>query len=166
MIGDLTHWHYDTFIANFRTHALRDRLITFRIGKTGTVDAIDIEFSGEFTRSDPPLTPDLRKPMTADKTGFVGTWMGRWDNKQPHTLIVGSVEGETAKSTYAWAPSEAFKVSKAGSAPVTGTVTDGTLTMLPFDGVTVTYTRRNDNVLDATYKDGSDERRATLRRIR
>lgn len=166
VIGDLTHWHYDTFIANFRTHALRDRLITFRIGKTGTVDAIDVEFSGEFVRSDPPLTPDLQKPMTTNKTGFAGTWMGRWDNKQPHTLIIESVEGETAKSTYAWAPSEAFKVSKAGSTPVAGTVADGTLTLSPFDGVTVTYTRRNDSTLDATYREDDIDRRATLRRIR
>lgn len=166
VIGDLTHWHYDTFIANFRTRVLRDRLITFRIGKTGTVDAFDIEFSGEFTRSDPPQTPDLRKPMTADKTSFVGTWMGRWDNKQPHTLIVESIEGKTAKSTYAWAPSDALKVSKEGSTPIDGTVTDGTLTLSPFDDVTVSYTRRNDATLDATYKDGSGERRATLRRIR
>lgn len=166
VIGDLTHWHYDTFIANFRTHALRDRLITFRIGNLGTVDAIDLEFSGEFVRSDPPLTPELKKSMTVDKDGFVGTWMGRWNNKQPHTLIVASVEGKSARSTYAWARSDAFRVSKEGSTPVAGTVTDGTLTLAPFDGVAVTYTRRDDNTLDATYKDAAGERHATLRRIR
>lgn len=166
VIGDLAHWHYDTFNADFRTHALRDRLITFHIGKLGKVDAMNVELNGEFTRSDPPLTPDLRKPMTANKTGFAGTWMGRWDNKQPHTLIVESVEGDTAKSTYAWARSDAFKVSKEGSTPVAGIVTDGTLTLAPFDGVAVTYTRQDDNTLDATYKDAAGERHATLRRIR
>lgn len=166
VIGDLAHWHYDTYKANFRTSALRDRLVTFRIGKLGKVDALDIEWSGEFKRSDPPLTPDLRKPMVTDKAGFVGTWMGRWDNEQPHTLIVGSVEGASAKSIYAWAPSEAFKVSEEGWEPAAGTIKGKSLTLSPFDGTTVTYTRRNDSTLDATYTDAAGERRATLRRVR
>lgn len=165
-IGDLSHWHYDTFNADFRTHALRDRLITFRIGKLGKVDAMSVELNGDFTRSDPPLTPDLRKPMTTDKASFVGTWMGRWDNEQPHTLIVGSVEGASAKSIYAWAPSDTFNVSEEGWKPVAGTVKGKTLTLSPFDGATVTYTRRNDTTLDATYEDAAGNRHATLRRIR
>jgi len=165
-IGDLSHWHYDTFNADFRTHALRDRLITFRITKNGKVGAMSVELNGEFMRSDPPLSPALRKPMTADKSGFVGTWMGRWDNKQPHTLTVSSVEGSSAKSIYAWAPSEDFRVSEEGSKPVAGTVGSGTLTLSPFNGATVTYTRRNDDMLDAIYSHGTENRRAVLRRIR
>ncbi len=165
-VGDLSHWHYDTFNADFRTHALRDRLITFRIGKRGKVDSMSVDSEGEFTRSDPPLSPSLRKPMTADKSGFVGTWMGRWDNKQPHTLTVGSVEGASAKSIYAWAPSDAFGVSEEGWKPVAGSIRGGTLTLSPFDGATVTYTRRNDHTLDAIYRQEGEERRATLRRVR
>ena len=33
-------------------------------------------------------------------------------------------------------------------------------------GATVTYTRRDDNTLDATYEDAAGNRYATLRRIR
>ncbi len=166
VIGDLGHWHYDTFNADFRTPALRDRLITFRIGKRGKVDAMEVEFSGKFTRTDPPLESNLEKPVPGDKNGFVGTWMGRWDNKQPHTLVVDSVVGDTAQSIYAWAPSDALDAHKGGSKTLSGTVTDGTLTITPFDNVTVTYTRRDDQTLDATYRNGDIDRHATLRRIR
>ncbi len=165
-VGDLSHWHYDTFDADFRTHALRDRLITFRIGRRGKVDTMSVELNGEFTRSDPPQPPAARKPKTADKSGFVGTWMGRWDNEQPHTLTVESTENTSAKSIYAWAPSETFKVSEEGWKPVAGTIKGRTLTLSPFGGAAVTYTRRNDQTLDATYTDAAGERRAILRRIR
>ncbi len=164
-IGDLSHWHYDTFNADFRTHALRDRLITFRIGRRGKVDAMSVELTGDFTRSDPPLPAALRKPVATDKSSFVGTWMGRWDNEQPHTLTVESVENTSAKSIYAWATSETFKISEEGWKSVAGTVKDGTLTLSPFDGTTVTYTRRNARTLDATYTDPAGERHAILRRI-
>lgn len=165
-VGDLSHWHYDTFNADFRTHALRDRLITFRIGRRGKVDAMSVELNGDFKRSDPPQPPAPRKPATADESGFVGTWMGRWNNEQPHTLTVESVEGASAKSIYAWAPSDAFGVSEEGWKAVAGSMKGGTLNLLPFDGATVTYTQRNDGTLNATYTDAAGERRAILRRIR
>ena len=37
-VGDLEHWHYDTFIARWRTKHLEDAYVTFGLNPDGSID--------------------------------------------------------------------------------------------------------------------------------
>ena len=42
-IGDLTHWHYDTFHVSWRNPILDDTYLTFNFGAKGKIEGIIIE---------------------------------------------------------------------------------------------------------------------------
>jgi hypothetical protein len=47
-VADLEHWHYDTFRAKSRDHAIEPQLITFRLDLAGKVASLEIPQFGEF----------------------------------------------------------------------------------------------------------------------
>ena len=168
-IADLTHWDVNTYLARFRNPALRDRLITFRLDKLGQVNNLDFEYAGAFEAMDPPLPFDLAiaddTPETAGTPAdLIGVWTGRWNGTLPHTLVVESVDGDTANVVYAWGRSMQWKVEKRGWRRLDGIIRDGRLTLSLSDAITASYRLQRDGTLQAVYTDGSRKRRAALRR--
>jgi CubicO group peptidase (beta-lactamase class C family) len=49
-VGDLEHWHYDTFRINWRDRSLGKGWVSFRLGEDGKVAAASVEDLGEFRR--------------------------------------------------------------------------------------------------------------------
>lgn len=49
-VGELSHWHYDTFEASFRDRSIGKQLITFRLNESGEVSAVDVPGMAEFKR--------------------------------------------------------------------------------------------------------------------
>jgi CubicO group peptidase (beta-lactamase class C family) len=52
-VGDLTHWHYDTFQATWRDPMLGRGLVTFALDRSGGVERMSIERLTEFVRAEP-----------------------------------------------------------------------------------------------------------------
>ena len=168
-IADLTHWDVNTYLARFRNPALRDRLVTFRLDKLGQVNGLDFEYAGAFEAMDPPLPFDLAiagtTPETAGATAdLIGVWTGRWNGVLPHTLVVESIDGDTAKVVYAWGRSTQWKVEKRGWRRLTGELHDGRLTLSLSNAITASYRLQPNGTLQADYTDGSRKRRAAMRR--
>jgi len=44
-IADLEHWHYDTFRATWRNHAMREKFVTFDIDQDGNVHRLNVNFT-------------------------------------------------------------------------------------------------------------------------
>lgn len=42
MVGELEHWHYDTFVAHFRDNTIPDAFVTFSLGRDGAVDQMQM----------------------------------------------------------------------------------------------------------------------------
>ena len=53
-VGDLEHWHYDTFRANWRDRQLGRTMLTFALNARGEPQTLDVEGLGEFTRAARP----------------------------------------------------------------------------------------------------------------
>ncbi|MFW6078975.1 MAG: serine hydrolase, partial [Gemmatimonadota bacterium] len=50
-VADLEHWHYDTFLADWRDPTLGETLVTFTLDAGGEIDALDAgDLMGEFDR--------------------------------------------------------------------------------------------------------------------
>jgi CubicO group peptidase (beta-lactamase class C family) len=49
-VGDLEHWHFDTFLVRWRDPVMGSGLVTFRISNDGKVASLEIEEMGEFPR--------------------------------------------------------------------------------------------------------------------
>ena len=49
-LGDLEHWHFDTFVARWRDRVMEKGLVTFRLGPDGSVQALELEEMGSFQR--------------------------------------------------------------------------------------------------------------------
>jgi hypothetical protein len=41
-VGDLEHWHYDTFRVSWRPEGFGGTFATFTLNRRGTVDALDL----------------------------------------------------------------------------------------------------------------------------
>jgi len=53
-VGDVTHWHYDTFKVTWRDRGLGTTYFTFNVDAQGKVRALEVRDLGEFKRSAPP----------------------------------------------------------------------------------------------------------------
>ena len=42
-VGDLEHWHYDTFLVRWRDRVMGEGLVTFRLSPEGKVGSLEIE---------------------------------------------------------------------------------------------------------------------------
>ncbi|HJS72950.1 MAG TPA: DUF3471 domain-containing protein, partial [Vicinamibacteria bacterium] len=42
-VGELEHWHYDTFLVRWRDRVMGEGLVTFRLAPEGDVAALDVE---------------------------------------------------------------------------------------------------------------------------
>jgi CubicO group peptidase (beta-lactamase class C family) len=49
-VGDLEHWHYDTFRVDWRHPAMGEGLVTFKLGFDGEVRLVDVQGVAEFQR--------------------------------------------------------------------------------------------------------------------
>jgi hypothetical protein len=49
-VGDLEHWHYDTFRAQWRDAGLGRSFLTFTLNARGEVARVDVEGLGQFDR--------------------------------------------------------------------------------------------------------------------
>jgi len=163
-IATLDHFNYDTFLTNFTSPALRNRLVTFALDKLGHVDALDLEGEARFRSTTPPLPNDL---ASGDENGLIsGFWSGRWNGIQPTTLVVERVDGDKATVVYAWGPATAWGDTEGGWKRFTATVTSDTLQFSLNENITVSYHFASSGYVAASYAEGARQRRATLRRIR
>ncbi len=60
LVGDLEHWHYDTFRVNWRDPVLGDGMVTFVLNGAGEVRTMSLENVAEFARVPAPPTPRAR----------------------------------------------------------------------------------------------------------
>lgn len=56
-VGDLEHWHYNTFRARWRDRSLGTTFVNFTLGMDGKVSAVTLENVGEFRRVARPEAP-------------------------------------------------------------------------------------------------------------
>jgi hypothetical protein len=49
-VGDLSHWHYDTFRATWRDWTLGRAFVTFQLGRNGKAESVTVSGFGEFRR--------------------------------------------------------------------------------------------------------------------
>jgi len=52
--GDATHWHYDTFVAQWRDVVMGESLMSFGLGPSGAVDTLDVPGFASFERRRDP----------------------------------------------------------------------------------------------------------------
>jgi hypothetical protein len=55
-IGDLSHWHFDTFKVTWRDRGLGTGYLTFKVDAEGKVSSLDLRDLGDFKRSAAPST--------------------------------------------------------------------------------------------------------------
>ncbi len=169
-VADLEHWHYDTFKARFRSPALRDKDVTFRLDAAGVAASLDMRGTGRFQAIDAPIPPALRAGLQsgAGKAGWdgrIGIWTGDWDAVQPHALVIEWADEGRASVHYSWGLAEAWGVRRRGWRSLKGILDGNTLTLHLNLRTQVTYKARGDGTLEARYIDGNRIRRATLRRL-
>jgi hypothetical protein len=63
-VGDLEHWHFDTFRANWRARSLGRTFVSFRVGATGKAEELVMDLGGASTAF-------KRRPEMADTTAGV-----------------------------------------------------------------------------------------------
>jgi CubicO group peptidase (beta-lactamase class C family) len=79
-IGDLEHWHYDTFQAAWRDRTLGKGLVTFTLGAQGKVESVKIQNMADFKRAaDKPPSVAGVTLSEADLKKFTG----RYELKSP-----------------------------------------------------------------------------------
>jgi CubicO group peptidase (beta-lactamase class C family) len=55
-VGDLAHWHYNTFRTTWRDRYLGEDFVSFDVDRRGTVAAVEVQGFGRFQRQAPPAT--------------------------------------------------------------------------------------------------------------
>jgi hypothetical protein len=48
-VGDLEHWHYDTFLVHWRDRVMGETLVTFRLSEEGKVSSVDVKMEDMVT---------------------------------------------------------------------------------------------------------------------
>ena len=89
--GELEHWHFDTFRANWRNPTLGRSFVTFDLDADGKVKSIDLENVGTFGRK--PDAPDTTRKivLAADEAGKL---TGAFVSETPAmTIEVAFVDG-------------------------------------------------------------------------
>jgi CubicO group peptidase (beta-lactamase class C family) len=85
--GSLEHWHYDTFRTDWGSPVLGRSFVTFRLGRAGKVDELQIDLAGA------PVTYRRRPPMADTTAGVVlaaselPMYVGRFESKAPPIVI-------------------------------------------------------------------------------
>ena len=162
-VATLTHFHYDTFFADFANPAIRDRLVRFEIDHYGRVAALELEYDGRFEADAPPLPANLAAaPTEAD--GLLGLWSGRWNGVQPHILAVERIKDSTATIVYAWGGAPGWGVDEGGWQRQEGKIEGGNLLIALPGGGTATYSLQPDGTLFGQLRDGGRRRHSVLRR--
>lgn len=87
-VGDLEHWHYDTFRARWRDRALGKALVTFALGQDAKVSGVSIENVGRFEREDRADTTAAVQIAEADLAKFLGSYRAA---ERPLTVSVEKV---------------------------------------------------------------------------
>ena len=165
-VATLSHFHYDTFFADFANPALRDRLVRFEIDQYGRVSALELDYDGRFEADAPPLPADLAAPAGTSDSGLVGLWSGRWNGIQPHVLAVERVDGAAATVVYAWGNAPAWGIDEGGWRRETAKIAGGDLSVPLPSGGTATYSLQPDGTLFGQLRDGGRRRQSVLRRGR
>ena len=95
-----------------------------------------------------PPSPGTPRQIAA----FSGKWMGTWDIKLDHVLVVERIEGNKAHVLYAWGAVEEWGL-KAGFTRDVGTIRGNVLTLLRKNSSIVEYriSKKGDR-LDARYE--------------
>ena len=52
-VGDLAHWHYDTFRSTWRDWTLGRAWVTFRLGRDGKAESVTVSGFGDFRKTEP-----------------------------------------------------------------------------------------------------------------
>jgi CubicO group peptidase (beta-lactamase class C family) len=89
--GELEHWHYDTFRANWNSRALGKTFITFALGADGKVRSVDFEGIGTFGRK--PDAPDTSRKIMLAATD-AGKLTGTFVSETPALQIEVAYDGE------------------------------------------------------------------------
>jgi CubicO group peptidase (beta-lactamase class C family) len=79
-MGDLEHWHYDTFQAAWRDRGLGKSLVTFTLNAQGKVEAVKIQNMADFKRA--PDKPPSVAGVTLSEADL-RKFMGRYELKSP-----------------------------------------------------------------------------------
>jgi CubicO group peptidase (beta-lactamase class C family) len=79
-MGDLEHWHYDTFQAVWRDRGLGKSLITFTLNAQGKVEAVKIQNMADFKRA--PDKPPSVAGVTLSEADL-RKFTGRYELKSP-----------------------------------------------------------------------------------
>jgi hypothetical protein len=168
VVARLSHFHYDTFFADFANPALRDQLVRFEIDNLGRVASLELENDGRFQATAPPLPNDLAPVARTDGATkkLLGLWTGRWNGIQPHSLFVERIDGDKATVVYAWGRAPSWGVEDAGWQRLEGRVADGVITADAPDGGTVSYVLQPGGALLAQMQDGARRRQSSLRPTR
>jgi CubicO group peptidase (beta-lactamase class C family) len=86
-VGDLEHWHFDTFRAVWNNRAQGKTLVAFGLGTDGKVSELRIDLGGA------PTTFRKRPPLADTTAGIVlasselPTYLGRFESKAPPIAI-------------------------------------------------------------------------------
>ncbi len=68
-VGDLSHWHYDTYRATWRDVTLGKTFVTFALGADGTIASMNVEEIGTFNRKPALADTTARITLAADALG-------------------------------------------------------------------------------------------------
>jgi len=110
-----------------------------------------------------PASPDV----PAERAGFLGVWVGRWDGTADTGLAVEEISGSTARVVYAWGVTPQWNITQAGWARVRGQFSGRNLFVSPLAGASqITYTLRNNDTIDAFWPGPPRDIRAVLTRVR
>jgi len=103
-IGDLEHWHYNTFRANWRDRAIGKFLMAFTLNTAGEVDGLKFEQGPGAIAEEAPDYRKIADPAdtlakvqiaTADLEKFAGSW----ESKSPPLTLTVDLIGDELKLT-------------------------------------------------------------------
>ncbi len=96
LVGDLEHWHYDTFRADWRADRLGEAFITFAIGVDGKAAEVKVENLAEFGRV--PEKPDT-VPQIAISEADLAKYVGTFESESPPLTVDVQLMGGSLKAT-------------------------------------------------------------------
>ena len=90
-----------------------------------------------------PLDLNITAPapnMPKEAAAFSGTWVGLWEGKLEHTLVVEKIEGASATTVYSWGTEPSWGINRPGFTRQTGTIEPGGLLRVKLaNGAEVVY---------------------------
>ncbi|MDQ3699200.1 MAG: serine hydrolase [Gemmatimonadota bacterium] len=123
LIGDLKHWHYDTFRADWREDHLGKAFVTFALGVDGKAAEMKVEALGDFGRV--PERPDS-VPQIAISEAELAKYAGTFESKAPPLTVEVQLMGGSLKAAmegqplYTLVPLSATRFQLTGPAGMPG----------------------------------------------